>query len=134
MYPLYWLTLLIFVPIAYALQREGYPGNIMKMIENILSWNTTYNATIWFLLPYSILICISKPLFKLFDKKSMMVLISVIVVFFACCFISWCWHHHYFNLPYFLIEMNRVFEIFGPFILGACLCKYDLLEKSKQLF
>ena len=80
LYLKYWVSLLIFVPLAYFLGfRNVYPGSWLDILENVTSLHTTYNGTVWFLFPYSCLALLSTGIFRWVDKVSRKVLLSSIL-------------------------------------------------------
>ena len=59
LYIYYWVILAIFLTIGHFINPALYPGSLMKLLKNMLGWDTTYNSPMWFLLPYSILSIVS---------------------------------------------------------------------------
>lgn len=71
----YWLTLLVFVPIGALLGREGYPGELMTLVGNLTNLRPSYNGESWFLLPFAVLMLLSLPLFRAYDRYGAKVLL-----------------------------------------------------------
>lgn len=61
----YWIIVFIFGSIGSLILPSKYPGNIIILIENLTSFNPTYNHTMWFLLPYAFLSIGAPLLFKM---------------------------------------------------------------------
>lgn len=68
LYITYWLVLFIFVSIGSILRPNVYPGDLYKIIGNITSYNSSYNAVSWFLFPYMLLSLTSIIIFRILDK------------------------------------------------------------------
>ena len=52
----YWISLCCLIPIgAIMFGIDKYPGTLSDVISNMTGYHTTWNATIWFLLPYALL-------------------------------------------------------------------------------
>lgn len=125
---------MIFGTLAFLLGVYGYPGTIWDVITNVTGWNTTYNSTIWFLLPYAVIVAIACPLFKVFDDKPILTIISSATLYFCAYLSSWMNHHGYIALGYTLNEVIRVFNMLLPFLIGAALCKFRIVSKAKELY
>lgn len=134
LYGLYFFTLIIFVPLAFMLGVDGFPGSIADVITNITGWNTTYNSTIWFLFPYAVMVAIAGPLFKIFDNKPVLALLGSAALYFGAYLTSWMSHHGHIELGYALKEVIRVLNMVMPFLIGAALCKFSIVSKAKALF
>lgn len=68
LYIAYWFILLIFVSIGSYVNPEIYPGNLQKIIGNVVSWENSYNFEHWFLFFYALLSLTSLYLFKIVDR------------------------------------------------------------------
>lgn len=68
LYQVYWVSLLVMVGVGYFIKPSTYPGSIIKVIENVTGWNTSYNAEAWFLFPYLLLVLSAKWLFLWVNK------------------------------------------------------------------
>lgn len=134
LYGLYVFTLLIFVPLAFMLGVAGYPGSLLDVISNITGWNTTYNSTIWFLFPYAVMVAIAGFLFRMFDRKPILMILGSVGVYFGAYLTSWMSHHGHIDLEYILKEVIRVLNMVLPFLIGAALCKYSIVSKARALF
>ena len=65
----YWLVLLVFVTLGSFMFTGRYPGGWNKLLMNVVGWETTYNAEMWFLFPYCI-ICITSPMLFYFFVRN----------------------------------------------------------------
>ncbi len=68
LYKLYWLTLVVFLPIACWLRPEAYPGDWQKCVQSVTTFRTGWNGEIWFMFPYILLVLTSNRVFALLDK------------------------------------------------------------------
>lgn len=134
LYGLYFFTLLIFVPLAFMLGVDGFPGSITNVITNITGWNTTYNSTIWFLFPYAVMAAIAGPLFKILDNKPELAFLGSVALYFGAYLTSWMSHHGHIELGYTLKEVIQVLNMVLPFLIGSALCKFGVVSKAKALF
>ncbi len=55
----YLVILLLFISVGSFIS-DAYPGNLQKFVLNILGWEYTYNAELWFFFPYCV-VCILSP-------------------------------------------------------------------------
>lgn len=51
----YWVVLAFFLAIGHWIKPGLYPGSAGKLLLNLLAWDVSYNAEMWFLFPYSVL-------------------------------------------------------------------------------
>ena len=64
----YWIVFALLIPIGCIIRPELYPGNLSKLILNLIAWDYSYNSSWWFLFPYILIILSSGLLFKLLNK------------------------------------------------------------------
>ena len=74
----YWITLLIFVPIGHWLGYDNYPGSIWNLLENASSYSNSYNLSMWFLFPYTIICLISPFIINLTKQKKSYLAVFII--------------------------------------------------------
>ncbi len=125
LYKSYWLTLLVFLPIAHYLTPSSYPGNWQRVIENITAFRTTWNSEIWFLFPYMLLVLTCKWVFALLNKigtKKMLaytyILYFISIFLVSRCFLSFFAHH------YAIYHIVLYFDCLFMFVMGAVFCKH----------
>ena len=70
---------LIILPIACYTFPAKYPGTIVEFLMNIFSVRCSYNAEQWFILPYIVLLMMSKPLFVLIDRVNLIISVALIL-------------------------------------------------------
>ncbi len=56
----YWLVFAIFIPVGCLLQPQHYPGSALECLLNVLTLSDSYNGEWWFLLPYILLLALSR--------------------------------------------------------------------------
>lgn len=134
LYGLYIFTLLIFIPIAFLLGIKGYPGSTIDIVSNVIGWETTYNSTIWFLFPYAVIVVVACPLFRMLDSNPILSIIGSIGLYIGAYLVSWMSHHGYIHIGYTIKELVRVLNMILPFIVGAAMCKYNVVSISKSIF
>lgn len=120
----YWIVLIIFVSLAWLMNKSGYPGNFVKIISNITAFNTSYNAVCWFLLPYSILTFISPYLFNCLDRWPKMTLLISFPMSIITMFIISRYGEQFLFSNMWIYNPFLVIHISFSFILGATIFKY----------
>lgn len=129
----YWITLILFIPLGCrVIGSQVYPGSFSKFLENVTGWNTSYNGEIWFLFPY-VLLTISSPfLFHILNKMRLLSVFIVTGTLYLLAYVlihlfgqSYLYSHQLAYMP--VLYMSLLF----PFMLGAMLVKYDIINKCK---
>lgn len=88
LYQVYWISLLVMVGLGYFIKPADYPGSIIKVVENVTGWKTSYNAEAWFLFPYLLLAFSAKWLFFWVRKMSGTIIAGIgFVLYLAAAFI-----------------------------------------------
>lgn len=124
LYKLYWLTLLVFVPIAHYINPEHYPGNWLTCLESITAFRTKWNGEIWFLFPYVLLVLSCKWIFAILNKIGckMMLAVTYILYFISIYLVSRC-YGSFFTNHYALYQIVLYFDCLFMFVMGAAFCK-----------
>lgn len=78
-----WLIYSIIVPVACYMRPDVYPGSWTELLKNIFSVSSSYCAEQWFLLPYLILLCLSKWICKLISSWNSILVLVISLVFYA---------------------------------------------------
>ncbi len=124
LYKLYWLTLLVFVPLACWLRPECYPGHWTHWLGSITAFRTYWNGEIWFLFPYVMLVLTSKWVFCLLDRFGCLRMMAVSYVLnFAAMFLVSRYYTAYFNNHYAIYQVVLYFDCLFMFVMGAVFCK-----------
>ena len=127
LYQVYWVSLLVMVGVGYIIKPSVYPGSIIKVLENVSGWKTSYNAEAWFLFPYLLLVLSAKWLFSCVSKMRGAIIAGIgFTLYLATAFIisrvsrrgdvwlfTTMWAYH----PILYIEC------LCSFLLGAIVCK-----------
>jgi hypothetical protein len=134
----YWFVLLFFCVLSYFLgSSQGY--SFHDIMGNFLGYRTTWNSTLWFMLPYVLLLMASKWIFVFINRQKWYVVIPIIII----VWITAMWMLKSQKLG--VIEINVVirnilqaFRLLLPFCIGAYCKKYDYLEdktaRCKRIF
>lgn len=126
----YWAIMLLFVTIGYfKIGADVYPGNWMKMIENITSYHTSYNYECWFLFPFIILSASYPIIFKIIDKQGGVFILISCLIYFICGYIISHYQLIYKTAPYTIYNSIQVFFMLFSFVIGAWLKKDNICEK-----
>lgn len=120
----YWIVLILFVSLGWLMNRNGYPGDYVKIISNFTGFNTSYNGVCWFLLPYVILTFISPYIFYCLDRWPKMTLLVSFPVSIITMFIISRYGNQYLFNNMWLYNPFLVIHMSFYFILGAALIKY----------
>ena len=78
-----WLIYSIIVPVACYMRPDVCPGSWTELLKNIFSVSSSYCAEQWFLLPYLILLCLSKWICKLISSWNSILVLVISLVFYA---------------------------------------------------
>ncbi len=124
LYKTYWLTLLVFLPIAHCINPTTYPGDWLSSIENITAYRTDWNGEIWFLFPYILLVLSCKWIFAILNKigiKTM--LVATYILYFISIFLVSRYYTAFFAHHYALYHIVLYFDCLFMFVTGAAFCK-----------
>ena len=80
----YWIVLAIFVTLGWAIVPAEYPGSIQALVLNMLGWNVSYNAEMWFLLPYSVLSVLSLYIIGCIKRVGNLASVIITTAIFLC--------------------------------------------------
>lgn len=133
----YWIILLVFVGIGCFVAPDKYPGSVLTILSNVTSWDTTYNAEIWFLFPYALLSLTAFAIFRVMDKIGNLAsfILTGILYLAACAFISrYLAPRHLYHEVYSPIV--TYFDLLFEFVLGAILYRMSdaRIESFKHIF
>lgn len=131
----YWITLLIFLPLAYALHGENYSWSLVSMLENLSAYNPTYNPEMWFLLPYVVLSATAPWLFKITKKiPCRYVILAALIIHVATSYMLSRYGSTIIYPNRWLYNIFVVFHFLLNFMLGAMSARYGFFEKLKAKF
>lgn len=133
LYVHYWITLLVFVPLACMLGFKQYPGDIWEIFGNLSAWSTTYNRETWFLLPYALIVSVSPWIFRTVNRLGSpfgrLCLVGVTGMLYFASYLS---IHLYGSYLYYhmLVYLPVLFlEFLFPFVLGMELAACAGIER-----
>lgn len=131
----YWITLLVFLPLAYALHGENYSWSLVSMLENLSAYNPTYNPEMWFLLPYVVLSATAPWLFKITKNiPCRYVILAALIIHVATSYILSRYGSTIIYPNRWLYNIFVVFHFLLNFMLGAMSARYGFFEKLKAKF
>lgn len=124
----YWFFLTIFVLIG-VFGFDAYDINITNLCSNFLGYDTTFNPTLWFLLPY-IIVFISSPLllrfYKKERKKEFLTIIIMLIIYTLGTGILKLKSMQLIEIPiFFTIVCSCIFLVFY-FFCGAFFSKHGI--------
>lgn len=126
----YWIILIIFVSIGHFVRPSAYPGSFVKVLCNVTGYHTTYNAEMWFLLPYMVLSAFSKHLFDLLKRFRAWMVVAITLFIHICT--SYCisrYGQSFFFGNWWAYNPLLVFHLLFNFSLGAMLARGRFFEK-----
>lgn len=133
LYVHYWITLLIFVPLACMLGFKQYPGDIWEILGNLSAWSTTYNGETWFILPYAVTAIASPGIFRAVNRLGsplgrLCLVGATGLLYFSSYLIihlygNYLYYHMFAYLPILFLEF------LFPFVLGMELAACNGIER-----
>ena len=121
LYVHYWIILAIFLVIGHVMEPSLYPGKVTKLLRNMIGWNVTYNSSMWFLLPYSVLSLLSFYIIRLVERIGNVWAIVITIAIEVCTtFII----SRYGDVPInyqFIYQPFLCFHLLQPFTMGIVL-------------
>lgn len=138
LYVNYWIILIVFVPIlGTLLNKEGYPGSLLKFVLNFIALGDSYNAIWWFFLTYLLLVLTSKNIFGFVQSYSVVFLFLISSFFYVVSFYFRVYKSNLFDseiLNWLQGEICLYGTSFLPFIVGAIAMKYKWNTQWTILF
>lgn len=130
----YWIAVGIFVLIGSVMRPDKYPGDVYKLLENISAWHTSYNAELWFLFPYVLVILLAGGLFRVYNKYPLKSLLTCTLLYGAGIFAIWscAWGRLY--LPQVPYMFTLVITMLLPYLIGASMAKWRIFEIVRTYF
>lgn len=129
LYTHYWVILSIFLIIGYFIFDKQI-GSFGTLISNITGFKTTYNAEIWFLLPYVLLSVSSSWLFSFTDRfKTKYVLGIQLFIYLCTSFLISKYGESFIYKNNWIYVPLLYFHLMFPFYLGAMSVKHQIFQK-----
>ena len=136
-YIMYWISLLVFVPIRLLINHET--TTFYEVVNNLCGIEFTFNGEIWFIRPFVICMVLFPILVKMIDNKYDNILIDFFIVITidvlakdvllnirGLQFFSLYAESRYANWS------KEVLLYFSSFLMGSMFAKHDLLSKCKR--
>ena len=129
----YWISTLLFVGLGHLIGNENYPGDSIKLIANLTSYSNSYNLSMWFLFPYT-LICLSSPIFLRLTKRKKSYIIAFIVTGLLYGLTGYIIKTHINEIGYgsVLGHLLQFLQYYFPFTCGVLLQKTALLQHPRM--
>ncbi len=125
LYKLYWLTLVVFLPLACWMSPDVYPGDWLKSLQSITAFRTRWNGEIWFLFPYILLVLTNRHVFSLLDRVGGGKMVaSAYMLYIISAFLISRYYGAFFADHYTIYHVALYFSCLFPFVMGAVFCKY----------
>lgn len=124
LYSVYWITMTVFLLIG---ELGGYSPevNIQSILKNYTGWQSTFYLPSWFVLPYVALALVYPLIMKTVDRHKAVATLGVAyAVYIVMAYLT--------RYPFFQQNFLQVFYIFFPFVLGAVMAKYNVVEWFKS--
>lgn len=129
----YWFVLVIFAVIGYVFFAQ-YDFNSGSIAGNILAYDTTWNVTLWFLLPYILLLFFSKFVFDFINRRKIFVTLPIIVVLWIGAMTLLKFEKNgTVEINVILKNILQVFRLLLPFCMGAYCKKFENVELPHYL-
>lgn len=122
----YWIILTLFLIIGHMIKPADYPGSFKRIWTNFSSWSVSYNAEMWFLLPYAIISLLSLYIFKILSKfgdiKTLFatIVINIITSYIISRYGSTLFTHH------LIYNILLCFHLLVSFVTGAVLYRTSM--------
>ena len=125
---LYWISLLLFIPIRCYFQPAVYPGSISDVILNMLTLDTSYNYTTWFLFPYIITVITAQWIIPYFILKPKLTFFASGMLYVMFYIMLWIISSRFQQVPFFIKNILNTFTFFFLFFIGAAMYRYSIVE------
>lgn len=122
----FWIILTLFLIIGHMIKPADYPGSFKRIWTNFTSWSVSYNAEMWFLLPYAIISLLSLYIFKILSKcgdiKTLIatIVINIITSYIISRYGSTLFTHH------LIYNILLCFHLLVSFVTGAVLYRTSM--------
>lgn len=133
----YWIILVLFVSLGWMLDKEGYPGDLSKVILNVTGIEPSYNGAWWFFTIYILFVIKSNFWFRILDREQPYLLLVFLLITYSIAFYFRVYKVDVFSnviAKWFHKELALYFGTLLQFMLGAYSLKYDWAEKVSLLF
>jgi len=129
----YWLTLVVFVTIGYFIKPDIYPGGGITILYNFTGFFTTYNITMWFLLPYVILSLLAPAIFRIMSKfKAFPIIIFTLIIHIGTSFCISRYGDKYLFTNLWLYTPLLVIHLLFSFSLGVLAARQHYFERLRE--
>lgn len=115
-----WVLFLVFVPICSLVKPDVYPGDMNTVMTNILAYTNTWNHTVWFVLPF-VMVMMTYGLWMKFlkSKKGMVVVGLLFLILYYAVAVLYGRKMEYIFSHRYILHCCRFVELLTPFTFGA---------------
>lgn len=125
LYTVYWITMTVFLLIGELGGAYLPEINIQSILKNYTGWQSTFYLPSWFVLPYVVLTIVYPLIMKTVERHKAVVALGVAyAIYIVMAYLT--------RYPFFQQNFLQVFYIFFPFVLGAVMAKYNVVEWFKS--
>ena len=129
----FWIILAITIPIKAGIKDLQF--SFSEVICNITAWHISWNASCWFILPYTIFALTYFKIIRLFERfgYTKMLLIVFIIHLVTGGLISYFQVQYDTSLP---IVWNSLYigHLLFPFVGGICINHFNMIENLKDKY
>ena len=122
----HWLFLLIFISIGHFF-FGAYNLDFENLLSNFIGYDTTYNPTLWFLLPYIIIFLISPYLLLCYNRFKIRTTTIIVFIFFVLSAVLLKYHAmQIISIPDVIKVLLECFRLLFYFFIGASFARFGV--------
>ncbi len=122
----YWIFLFIFWGIG-VLWFDAYKIELSTLLSNFLGYDTTYNPTLWFLLPYLCIMLFSPLLIKWFNQTNLWKCATLVILAYGFAFFCLkMYSMGAWSIPAGVRVILSAIQLLFSFMCGAIMAKYGI--------
>lgn len=126
----YWIITLCFLGLGCLIMPNQYPGTWTDIFLNFTAYFPSYNAAMWFLIPYILISFFSKWIFRITKGKKTVTILSVSFLTFIVLSYVTSRYENLLNGSYYWLNIPiRTFRLLFAFLLGAMAAREGLFRK-----
>ena len=124
-----WVLFLFFIPLCSLVKPDTYPGEMTTVITNILAYTNTWHHTVWFVLPFVMVMMTYGLWMKYLKKKTGVIAIGLLflILYYAVAMLYGRKMDYIFSHRY-ILHCCRFVELLTPFAFGAIAQRLSNME------
>ena len=116
----YWVVLTVFLLVGLNVNPSAYFNNVLEVVFNYSTWQTSYNGECWFVFPYLCLLLISPYLESIIEKRNPIhVILISLILYIGTLFCLKLWGTTIIYDNQLLFHIVRFIQFLLPFSLGS---------------